>query len=147
MSNLSVGVSNFNIHHLEGLGNAGLPTPSVNQIELHPWLQPREIIDYCKKYNITVMGYSPLVKSKMLKNQQICDLAKRYNKTTAQILIRWSVQHGYITIPKSSKPNRIKENMQVFDWTLSEDDMDYLDQNNVEEIRCGWDAINSEWHG
>jgi len=143
----SVGVSNFNLHHLEGLRNAGLPTPSVNQIELHPWLQPREIIDYCKKHDITVMGYSPLVKSKMLKNQQICDLAKKYNKTPAQILIRWSVQHGYTTIPKSSKPNRIKENMQVFDWTITEDDMDFLDQNNVEEIRCAWDPINSDWLG
>jgi len=143
----SVGVSNFNLHHLEGLRNAGLPTPSVNQIELHPWLQPREIIDYCKKHDITVMGYSPLVKSKMLKNQQICDLAKKYNKTPAQILIRWSVQHGYSTIPKSSKSNRIKENMQVFDWTITEDDMDFLDQNNVEEIRCAWDPINSDWLG
>jgi len=143
----SVGVSNFNLHHLEGLRNAGLPTPSVNQIELHPWLQPREIIDYCKKHDITVMGYSPLVKSKMLKNQQICDLAKKYNKTPAQILIRWSVQHGYTTIPKSSKSNRIKENMQVFDWTITEDDMDFLDQNNVEEIRCAWDPINSDWLG
>jgi len=93
------------------------------------------------------MGYSPLVKSKMLKNQQICDLAKKYNKTPAQILIRWSVQHGYTTIPKSSKPNRIKENMQVFDWTITEDDMDFLDQNNVEEIRCAWDPINSDWLG
>jgi len=143
----SVGVSNFNLHHLEGLRNAGLPTPSVNQIELHPWLQPREIIDYCKKHDITVMGYSPLVKSKMLKNQQICDLAKKYNKTPAQILIRWSVQHGYSTIPKSSKSNRIKENMQVFDWTITEDDMDFLDKNNVEEIRCAWDPINSDWLG
>lgn len=73
----SVGVSNFNVQHLDGLRKSGLPMPSVNQIELHPWLQPREIIDYCNKHEISIMGYSPLVKSQMLDDKHICDLAKK----------------------------------------------------------------------
>lgn len=73
----SVGVSNFNVHHLEGLRSKGLPTPSVNQIELHPWLQPRELIDYCRRHEITLMGYSPLVKSHMLNCDQVCNLGKK----------------------------------------------------------------------
>ena len=73
----SVGVSNFNVHHLEGLRSKGLPTPSVNQIELHPWLQPRELIDYCRRHEITLMGYSPLVKSHVLNCDQVCNLGKK----------------------------------------------------------------------
>lgn len=143
----SVGVSNFNIQHLEGLRKEGLPTPSVNQIELHPWLQPREIINYCTQHGITIMGYSPLVKSEMLSCDQVCGLANKYNKSPAQILIRWSVQHGYITIPKSSRPHRISENMEVFDWSLTEGDMKLLDDNSIDEFRCAWNVINTPWLG
>lgn len=143
----SVGVSNFNIQHLEGLRKEGLPTPSVNQIELHPWLQPREIINYCTQHGITIMGYSPLVKSEMLSCDQVCGFANKYNKSAAQILIRWSVQHGYITIPKSSRPHRISENMEVFDWSLTEGDMKLLDDNSIDEFRCAWNVINTPWLG
>lgn len=141
----SVGVSNFGVQHLEGLASAGLPKPSVNQIELHPWQQKLEIVKYCRANEITVMGYSPLVKGQRFDDKTLNQIAKKYKKTTAQILIRWSVQHGYITIPKSSKPQRIVENMQVFDWSIDDADMAVL--NSFPDKSCTWNPCKSSWTG
>lgn len=141
----SVGVSNFGVQHLEGLASAGLPKPSVNQIELHPWQQKLDIVKYCRANGVTVMGYSPLVKGQRFDDKTLNQIAKKYKKTTAQILIRWSVQHGYITIPKSSKPQRIVENMQVFDWSIDDADMAVL--NSFPDKSCTWNPCKSSWTG
>ncbi|OWF44122.1 uncharacterized protein LOC110458798 [Mizuhopecten yessoensis] len=130
----SVGVSNFGIQHLEGLKEEGLPTPSVNQIQLHPWQQNKDIVDYCKQNKITVMGYAPLTKGTKLSDKTLQDIATRHNKSPAQILIRWSLEHGFITIPKSSDPTRIKENADVFSWTLNHRDLQTL--NEMPEWSC-----------
>ncbi|VDI25785.1 Hypothetical predicted protein [Mytilus galloprovincialis] len=141
----SVGVSNFGVQHLEGLESAGLPTPSVNQIELHPWQQKSEIVKYCREKGITVMGYSPLVKGQRFDDPTLVKIANKYNKSTAQILIRWSIQHGFITIPKSGKPNRIDENMKVFDWSIADDDMAVL--NSFPDKSCTWNPCKMPWTG
>jgi len=139
----SVGVSNYGVQHLEGLKAAGRPTPSVNQIELHPWQRKEDIVKYCRKNGIAVMGYSPLTKGQRLNDAEILQLSKKYGKTPGQVLIRWSVQSGFITIPKTSKVKRITENCDVFDWSLSEEDMRHL--NSFSKWSCSWDPTVTEW--
>ncbi|ELU12777.1 hypothetical protein CAPTEDRAFT_102231 [Capitella teleta] len=120
----SVGVSNFGIQHIEGLIAAGCPLPSVNQIELNTYFRQKEIVDYCRKKNIAVMGFSPLAKAKKgFENEVITSIANKHKKSVAQVMIRWSVQNGFITIPKSSREERINENADVFDFSLEETDL------------------------
>jgi len=139
----SVGVSNYGVQHLEGLKAAGRPAPSVNQIELHPWQRKEDIVKYCRENGIAVMGYSPLTKGQRLGDPEVIKLSEKYIKTPGQILIRWSVQSGFITIPKTSKVRRISENSDVFDWSLSKEDMQGL--NSLPKWSCSWDPTLTEW--
>ncbi|KAG9031448.1 hypothetical protein FRB95_002748 [Tulasnella sp. JGI-2019a] len=123
----SIGVSNYGIKHLEEIKEAGLETPSVNQIELHPWCQQRPIVDYCQKNNIVIEAYSPLTRGQNLDDPTLQNVAKKYHKDGAQILIRYSLQKGWIPLPKSSQPQRVLSNAQVYDFELDTDDMGTLD--------------------
>lgn len=142
----AVGVSNFGVQHLQGLANAGLPPPSVNQIELHPFLQQKEIVDYCNKAGIVVEAYSPLSKGHFIDDPIISKIAKTIKKSNAQVMIRWSLQRGFVVLPKSGNLNRIKENFDVFDWTLSDIQMDQLDALE-EDKHCTWDPTTEPWEG
>ncbi|VDI68396.1 serine/threonine-protein kinase OSR1/STK39 [Mytilus galloprovincialis] len=124
----------------------GLPVPSVNQIELHPWQQKPDIVKYCRDNNIAVMGYAPLVKGQRFDDETLCEIAKRNNKSPAQILIRWSLQHGFITIPKSVHSARIEENMLAFDWSLNDEDMAILD-NSPDKSCKPWNPCDVPWTG
>ncbi|KAG8904155.1 hypothetical protein FRB99_002172 [Tulasnella sp. 403] len=117
----TIGVSNYGIHHLEEIKDAGLETPAVNQIE------QRTIVEYCKKNNIVIQAYSPLCRAKHLDDKVLVDIAQKHNKEPAQVLIRWSLQKGYSPLPKSSQVERIRSNAQVFDFELSDEDMEALD--------------------
>lgn len=139
----SVGVSNFEVQHLEGLKKAGLPAPSVNQVELHVFQRRKALVDYCNKHGIAVMGYSPLARGFLLDDPDLLRLGEKYSKTSAQIMIRWSLQKGYITIPKSVNYERIVENSNVFDFSLREDDVSLLDQK--EQYIYGWDSSQYVW--
>ncbi|KAM3914840.1 putative oxidoreductase ZK1290.5 isoform 3-T3 [Leptodactylus fuscus] len=119
----SIGVSNFLIHHLEELKEDCDVVPHLNQVEYHPFQRPQELVDYCKRNNIVFGGYCPLAKGQALTHPVILRLAKQYGKTPAQICIRWSIQNGIVTIPKSTKESRILENCQVFDFHLRQADM------------------------
>jgi len=141
----SAGVSNFGIAHLEGLKEAGLPAPSVNQIELHPYQRKEELVKYCLENDIAVMGYSPLTRGHYLYDPIFVEISNRYERTPAQILIRWSIQSGYITIPKSVRPERILENANVFDFALTEEDMAIL--NGLPNSSVSWDPTVSPWEG
>ncbi|XP_062509604.1 glyoxal reductase-like [Corticium candelabrum] len=141
----SVGVSNFGVHHLEELHKATGVTPSVNQIEVSPYLQRRDIVDYCQAHGIAVEGYSPLTKGVKLDDPMLVKIAAKYpGKTTAHVLIRWSVQQRYITIPKSAKKERIQANIDVFDFNLDEEDMAEL-ETLEEYLLTGWDPTVDEW--
>jgi len=142
----SIGVSNFGIHHIEGLEKEGLPLPSVNQIELHPWCQQTDIVEFCQKKGIAIEAYSPLVKGQRLQDSTVVSMGKRYGKSAAQVLIRWSLQKGWICLPKSSNKNRIEQNANVFDFELSEDDMKTLNDLN-EENHCTWNPTTCEFEG
>ena len=125
----SIGVSNFGIGHIKELKEfAKVWPPHVNQIELHPWCQQREIVKYCEDNGIVVEAYSPLVRNYKANDPTLLDMAKKYGKTTAQILIRWSLQKNWVSLPKSDTPERIKANADVFGFDLSSDDMKILNE-------------------
>jgi 2,5-diketo-D-gluconate reductase A len=117
----AVGVSNFTPRHLDRLLNEAQVVPAVNQIELHPLLQQRETRDYCEQHGILVESYSPLMQGgEVLGHPIIVELAERYRRTPAQIVLRWHLQSGLIVIPKSVTPERIRENIALFDFALDE---------------------------
>jgi len=128
----AIGVSNFLIHHLQDIINNCEITPMVNQVEFHPYLLQRDLLDYCQRNKIQLEAWSPLMRGRVLNISQIVDIANKYKKTPAQIVLRWDLQHGVVTIPKSVHKERIKENADIFDFELTEEEMkiiDNLDQN------------------
>lgn len=124
----AIGVSNFHVHHLEKLSTKANYAPMVNQVEFHPYLTQEELRQYCQKHQIQVEAWSPLMQGNFLQEPVILELAKKYNRTPAQIVLRWDIQHGVVTIPKSVNKDRIEENAQIFDFALEEEDMKRLDQ-------------------
>ena len=142
----SIGVSNFNISHLKCLQLADMPKPSVNQIECHPFLVPSDLINYCKNNNIQIEAYCPLVRRQKFNDPLIVKLSEKYNKTPAQILLRWGIQQGFVIIPKSGNKGRIEQNGDVFDFELSDDDMNQMKTLQKENLRVSWDVINTaQW--
>ena len=127
---LSIGVSNFEIRHLEELeANSGI-IPAVNQIECHPLCYPKELIDYCQNKGIQVQAYAPLARGAYLDNDVMCVLGTKYAHTPAQIGLRWATQKGISVIPKSVHPDRIRSNGNIFDFTIEQEDMDLIDTLN-----------------
>jgi diketogulonate reductase-like aldo/keto reductase len=134
----AIGVSNFVVRHLEELlANAQVP-PAVNQIELHPWCQQREVVAFCEARCIAVVAYSPLTKGLKLKDPRLAAVAQEAGRTPAQVLLRWSLQKGFVTIPKSTRRERIAENAAIFDFALGAEAMATLDDLN-EEHHLTWD--------
>ena len=123
----SIGVSNYMIPHLEELLPASPIPPSVNQVEFHPFLYQKELLEYCRAHRIQLEAYSPLARGQRLKHRVIREIAAKYGRTPAQILIRWSLQHGLVVIPKSVRPERIRENADVFGFELEDEAMTRLD--------------------
>jgi methylglyoxal/glyoxal reductase len=126
----AIGVSNYSIRELNELLEKSDIVPAVNQVEFHPFLYQEDLLRFCKNNNIQLEAYSPLTRGKRLNHPKILELAKKYNKTPAQVLICWSLQHNVIVIPKSIHEARIKENSQVFDFQLEPKDMKLLDSLN-----------------
>ena len=122
----SIGVSNFQIHHLEHLLPYVKIKPVMNQIELHPGLSQNGVLKYCKENDILVTSYGPFMKGEALKMPLINELASKYHKTPAQICVRYLVDRGIVAIPKSVHEARIKENFDVFDFALTEDDVNQI---------------------
>lgn len=118
----SIGVSNFLPRHLSSLMECEV-IPMVNQIEYHPGQMQKETVDFCKKNNILVEAWSPLGRGRVLSDSRLLELSARYGKTPAQICIRWCLQNGILPLPKSVTPSRMEENIQVFDFTISDEDM------------------------
>lgn len=129
----AIGVCNFNQHHLENLIKNSKHQPAINQIELHPLLSQKKLVEYNHQHNILTEAWSPLMKGKILENEVINRLSKKYNKSEAQIILRWHIQNGIIAIPKTVHPNRMKENINIFDFELADNDMLLIDQLNKDE--------------
>jgi diketogulonate reductase-like aldo/keto reductase len=137
----AIGVSNFTISHLEDLLETHEVIPAVNQVEFHPFLYQKELLEYCQRKGIQVEAYSPLARGERFKHPRITALATRYSKTPAQLMLRWGLQHGLVVIPKSTGEERIRENTQVFDFEISAEDMKSLDSLN-EDLRLNWDPTS-----
>ena len=127
----AIGLSNFLPHHIEELKETAKIMPMVNQIEFHPGFAQVELVKYCQKNNIIVEAWSPLGRSDSLNNKAIKSLSRKYDKTPAQIILRWIVQQNIIPLPKSTTPSRIIENINIFDFELDNDDIELI--NNIKE--------------
>ena len=119
----SIGVSNFTISHLKQIFDATGVAPSVNQIELHPQFQQKELAAYHTEHGIITESWSPLGQGTLLENPTFKGLAQKHGRTPAQVVIRWHLDRGYVVIPKSVTPSRIRENFDVFDFSLDADDL------------------------
>jgi diketogulonate reductase-like aldo/keto reductase len=129
----AIGVSNFLVHHLEALlHNTGI-VPAVNQIEFHPYLQQPDLIRFCRTQQIQVEAWSPLMLGRVLSINVLNLLAEKYHKNTIQIVLRWNLQRGIVTIPKSSKQAHILQNADLFDFELDEEDMETLNALDRDE--------------
>ncbi|KAK0664708.1 Prostaglandin F synthase [Lasiodiplodia hormozganensis] len=148
----SIGVSNYGVHHLEeleawiketeetqGMGKGGVL--SVNQVELHPWLARDDIVQWCRQRGVLMEAYSPLVRATKNNDPLLVPLAKKHGKSTAQILLRWSLQKGFVTLPKTVTMSRIEENASIFDFELDAEDMGSLETGAY--APCTWDPTVS----
>lgn len=125
----SIGVSNFQQHHLEELACVSDVVPVVDQIESNPYFQNQELIDYCQSRGICVEVWSPLggsVDNRILTDETLTDIARKYGKSVAQVIIRWHMQRGVVVLPKSTHEDRIRQNIDVFDFALTKQDMDRI---------------------
>jgi len=137
----AIGVSNYTINHLNDLLVSSNTIPAVNQVEFHPFLYQQKLLEYCQGHGIQLEAYSPLTRGERLNHPKVVEIAKEHGRTPAQILIRWAVQHSVVAIPKSVRNERILENSRVFDFTLSNNEMNALDSLN-EDFRTCWDPSN-----
>ncbi len=126
----AIGVSNFQTHHLEDIFTHRNEKPVINQVELHPRLSQEPLRAFCQKHQIAVEAWSPLARARFLQDPTINEVAKKYGKSPAQVILRWHLQNEVIIIPKSVTPARIKENADLFDFELSADDMDKINKLN-----------------
>ena len=123
----AIGVSNFMPHHLDDLLSDSEIVPTVNQVEFHPRLVQPQLLEYCRERKIQLQAWSPLISGQIASNEAVLRLGEKYQKTPAQIALRWDLQHEVVTIPKSKNPDRIAENADIFDFELSDEDMNQLD--------------------
>lgn len=140
----AIGVSNFHPHHLEDLMKDAEIKPMVNQVEFHPLLNQKELRTFCKQHSIQMEAWSPLAQGKLLDHEVVKEIAEQHGKSTAQVIIRWDLEHEVVTIPKSSNPERIKQNFDVFDFELTPDNIRALDELNENE-RMGPDPDNFDF--
>ena len=123
----SIGVSNFQVAHLERLAAESDTVPAVNQIELHPYFQNREVAAYDREHGIATEAWAPIAQGKVLDDPTLIEIAERHGKSVAQVVLRWQIQHGNIVFPKSVTPERIRENMAIFDFELEPADVETID--------------------
>jgi len=134
----AIGVSNYTIRHLEELHSTAKVPPAVNQVEFHPFLFQRDLLDHCRRRGIRLEAYAPLVKAQRMEHPVLVRVARKHRKTPAQVLIRWCLEHEVVVIPKSVRPERIRENLGVFDFSLDAADLAELDGLD-EGYRTSWD--------
>lgn len=137
----SIGVSNYTIRHLEEMKQYAREMPVINQVELHVFLQQPELLDYCKANHIAIEAYSPLAHAKAMDDPVVAAIAAKHNKTYAQIMLRWCIEQGLIVLPKSVTPERVRENIKLFDFKLDTEDLKKLagvDRN----LRTAWSPVH-----
>ncbi|KAF2256632.1 Aldo/keto reductase [Trematosphaeria pertusa] len=137
------GVSNYGVKHLQELvASKPKVLPAVNQVEVHPFNTRKDITSFCQEHGIVVEAYAPLVRALRMKHPTIVSLSKKYSCTPAQLLIRWSLQHGYVPLPKSSKKARIVENADIGGFAIEDADMETIDRLD-EYLVTDWDPTET----
>ncbi|SFD71575.1 Aldo/keto reductase [Bacillus sp. UNCCL81] len=140
----AIGMSNFQIHHLkEVMANAEI-MPMINQVELHPMLSQVELREFLKENSIQVEAWAPLMQGQLFENETLSQIANKHNKSIAQVVLRWHLQNGVVIIPKSIKEHRIQENANIFDFELTEEDMNQINSLN-QNLRVGPDPDNFDF--
>ena len=140
----SIGVSNFQIHHLEDVLQDAEIVPMVNQIEYHPYLTQKDLHAFCSERDIKVEAWSPLMAGELLDQPMLQEIANKHSKSVAQVILRWDLQNGVITIPKSINEHRIIENANIFDFELSGEEVQQIFELN-QNRRCGADPDNFDF--
>lgn len=140
----SIGVSNFGINQLKvAKGVSELPI-CVNQVEFHPWLYKKAMLNFCKKHEVILTASAPLARTQVLKDETIQDTAEKYNKTPAQIVLKWEIQKGAVTIPKTTSESHLRENFQLFDWKLNSEDIKKID--NIPKTQICYELnFDADW--
>jgi methylglyoxal/glyoxal reductase len=123
----AIGVSNFLVHHLEDVLKFATIKPMVNQVEFHPRLVQADLLEFCRQQGIVQEAWSPLMKGKAAEVPLLREMAEKYRKTPSQVVLRWDLQHGVVTIPKSVRRERLRENADLFDFELAPDEMAKID--------------------
>ncbi len=136
----AIGVSNYTIRHLNELLASTPLVPMVNQIEIHPFLYRKDLIDFCMARNIAVEAYSPLSKARRMDDPRLVSITAKHQRSGAQVLVRWSLQHGWISLPKSVRQERIVENAGVFDF-----DLDAADMLTLDSMDEGYYTVRPDW--
>ncbi|KAK7204958.1 NADP-dependent oxidoreductase domain-containing protein [Myxozyma melibiosi] len=136
----SIGVSNYGIKHLKEMEEYATIKPAVNQLEVHPFLTRKELVEFCQSHNIVVEAFCPITRGLKFKDSRVQALVQKYKRTPAQIMLRWSLERGLVPLPKSSNPKRIEENSQVFDFSLEPADVESL--MTKEYFIVDWDPTN-----
>ena len=136
----SIGLSNFTEKQIEEIMSMCTVKPAIDQIELHPYGQRRKVVDLCNKYNIKVEAWYPLAhgEKELLENPIFTKIGKKYNKTNTQVILRWHIQKGYIIFPRSRNPVHIAENINIFDFNLTKDEMDEIDSLDKQKLYLFW---------
>lgn len=129
----AIGVCNCTVKQLEEIIGFSEINPMVNQVEIHPNRSEKELLKVCKRHNIVVQAWSPIMRGQLSSNSIIKNLAQKYDKSEAQIILRWHLQNNVIAIPKTSHPKRIKENIDIFDFEIEKEDMENIDSINKDE--------------
>ncbi|MEQ7049663.1 aldo/keto reductase [Paenibacillaceae sp. P-4] len=140
----AIGVSNFHIHHLQDLMKDAEIKPMIDQVEFHPRLTQQELREYCMEQGIQFEAWSPLMQGQLLDQPELQEIASKHGKSVAQVILRWDLQHGVITIPKSIKEHRIVENASIFDFELTPEEMERIDGLN-QHHRVGPDPDNFDF--
>jgi len=138
---INIGVSNYTIRHLEDMKKYTKITPQINQVEMHVFLQQPELVKYCQDNGIVVEAYSPIAHGKEMNDPVIEKIAKKHKKTYAQIMIRWCIEQGFVVIPKSATPSRIKQNIDIFDFKLDKEDLAAIKQLD-RNLRTCWSPVS-----
>lgn len=137
----NIGVSNFTIRHLEEMKEYAKVLPDINQVELHIFLQQPELLKYCHDNGIVVEAYSPLAHAKVMDDPVVDKIAKKYGKTYAQIMLRWCIDMGTVVLPKSVTPERIAQNIDIFDFKLNAEDLSELAKQD-RDLRTCWSPVH-----
>jgi diketogulonate reductase-like aldo/keto reductase len=138
----AIGVSNYTVRHLEELLARANEPPAVNQVELHPFLQQRELVELCRANGIVVEAYAPLVKARRMDHPVLTGIARKHRATPAQVLVRWALQLGLVVLPKSVRAERIRENAEVYGFALDDEDLAAMGRLD-EGYRTSWDPTDA----